>query len=194
MEKNTCIFCQESYEPNNDRDKSCDSCYKNHKYDFIEILHYEDGELQSNTYKHFQKNDAEKFLLELSKGLVDVVLDFHGVLDTVEKNVKFTKSTVVCSFVGKLSKNRIQEREEIWDRIESGQIKWGCLIFKRGPFNDKNFSNNFTVDGSKAWFCSFVKPKLFIDDSWDHINSVNKVNVKTYKFGKNDDLSKILSF
>ena len=103
---------------------------------------------------------------EVLKGLVaDIRLDFHGVLDTLPLTpLPIDKKIPICCicFVGRQSQTRMDARGQISERIKSGQIEFGILVFKRGTIKV----------GTKAWVNSLLLHKgerMFIDDSEDHI-------------------------
>ncbi|ARF10178.1 hypothetical protein Hokovirus_1_57 [Hokovirus HKV1] len=127
---------------------------------------------------------------------INIRLDLHGVLDTIDENIKFDNYNNICcvSFVGFNSNIRNIARDTIINRIGK-QIHFGILVFKRG----KNYyRNNFTVIGSKAHVNSIIplhKKGIFIDDSIDHYESTKSLNISnldTWLFKKNDNLQKIL--
>lgn len=189
-----CSLCKKSFDAKNNKQKCCYDCFINRRDDLIEILHEKDNQMQFRIFTVDQINEAEKFLSELCVEYIDTVVDFDRVLDTIEDWRGFTKNVVVCLHANKFNESRIEAREKIWDRIESEQIKWGCMIFKRGSYDDVKNSNNFTEEGSKAWVCSIVKPRLFIDDCWDHVNSVSSLGIDSHRFKPNDDLFALICF
>jgi hypothetical protein len=163
----------------------------------------------------FIENDidkAEKFLNNLR---MDIRLDLHGVLDLLENNKNIIniendrKNYIIgaISYVGRLSNTRNKARQDIQNRIISGQINYGILIFKRGK-RKKNKKNYFINPGSKAWvnknllyFPNIIT--LYIDDGTDHIESTkfllnldNKyklIKIFLFKNKKSDDLLKIIN-
>ncbi len=162
--------------------------------DIVEII-YQNSEnnVVCKIYSNTDLNNANLHLLSLNK--VDIVLDLHGVLDTVDQDkvLSHNNSIVCCSFVGKHSKNRKSARKEISERILSGQIMWGILVFQRKR-NRKNVFQKCYKDGSKAWFCKLVKAKYFLDDSIDHVESVETIeNSVTKAYHVKDNLMEILS-
>ena len=89
----------------------------------------------------------------------------------------------IISFVGKYSETRIEALEDIKNRIETGQVDFGVLVFKRGKGGTDN-SNTFHEAGSKAWVNSLLKinnKAIFIDDSEDHVLSVRSANIENLK-------------
>jgi hypothetical protein len=178
--------------------KCCKNCYDKRHNDIIEIIYRREDE---KIVSHIFSNDDVKYgsmLLNELEG-ANIVLDLHGVLDTIDPSVKlpFDKkySVVVCSFVGKFTKIRMNARKEISSRIKSNQVSWGVLIFKHGNQNNREQSNNFQEIGSKAWFVNLVGPALFFDDSHDHVNSVSSLGkrLKSIKINKNDDVISIFA-
>ena len=161
--------------------------------DIVEIIHKNStNNVIYTIYPDNNINNANLHLLSLNK--VDIVLDLHGVLDTVTQNkmISYDSSIVCCSFVGKHSKNRISARKEISERILSGQILWGVLIFQRKR-NRKNIYKICHKDGSKAWFCKLVKAKYFLDDSIDHVESVETIdNSVTEAYHVEDNFMEIM--
>jgi hypothetical protein len=163
----------------------------------------------------FIENDidkAEKFLNNLR---MDIRLDLHGVLDLLENNKNIIniesdrKNYIIgaISYVGRLSNTRNKARQDIQNRIISGQINYGILIFKRGK-RKKNKKIYFIDPGSKAWvnknllyFPNIIT--LYIDDGADHTESTkfllnldNKyklIKIFLFKNKKSDDLLKIIN-
>jgi hypothetical protein len=163
----------------------------------------------------FIENDidkAEKFLNNLR---MDIRLDLHGVLDLLENNKKIIniendrKNYIIgaISYVGRLSNTRNKARQDIQNRIISGQINYGILIFKRGK-RKKNKKIYFIDSGSKAWvnknllyFPNIIT--LYIDDGIDHIESTkfllnldNKyklIKIFLFKNKQSDELLKIIN-
>ena len=184
-----CVFCNKEFEARNNREKCCRTCFLARKDDLIEIIHQGD-KIQANIFKEDGDEAAVAFLGKLEAPTC--VADLHNVLDTTNPKENFGPGIVCCSFVGKLSEMRTLARKEIVARIKAGQISWGCLVFKRGPRENREIANAFNELGSKAWVCSVLKPKLFVDDAWDHINSVKSVGIRAVKFRPSDDLAQLL--
>jgi hypothetical protein len=101
-------------------------------------------------------------------------MDLHGVLDILPNDVQLvkdrTKNRIACiSFVGE--NTRDEASKDIQERILTGQIDFGVLVFNRGKGKDRF---TFTEEGSKAWVNAHIPcevPCLFIDDSTDHLRS-----------------------
>jgi hypothetical protein len=130
----------------------------------------------SQVFAHDSLAEAEAALKELS---ASIRLDLHGVLNCIEPEQPLTthdKEICVISFVGVNSDTRALARKEIQQRIETGQVKFGLLVFNRGS-QKKQDRNSYFKPGSKAWANSLIKLPgdligRFIDDSEDHILSV----------------------
>jgi hypothetical protein len=131
----------------------------------------------------FKEDNVEEAENLLNKLRMDIRLDLHGVLDLIDIdksliNIKKYREEYIIgaiSYVGRMSNTRNKAREEIKDRINSGQIDYGILIFKRGK-RKKNKKNYFIKPGSKAWvnknllYFSNIST-IYIDDGYDHIES-----------------------
>jgi len=109
-------------------------------------------------------------------------LDYHGVADLFEPTeqiVDINKYQVcVISYIGTHSERRIQLRQEFMKRIESKQITFGIINFVRSI--ESKTTTIFTEPGSKAWINSLIKVDknaVFIDDSIDHINSLQSMKI-----------------
>jgi len=159
--------------------------------DLIEIIYNSKSGIKTEIIKKNNKNKTDLFLRKnnLFKKPQEIfhVLDLHNVLDLLDHKHKIKRSEnnkiICCSYVGKYSKMRTFARSEVISRINSKQIDWGVLVFKRGRDSNNENPNNYHKSGSKAWFCNLVKADYFFDDSNDHINSVksmlkSKVKVK----------------
>lgn len=122
----------------------------------------------------------------LGRFTANIRLDLHNVTDLLDKNQKIVSDDlrkenpiVVISFVGKYSETRSNARNDIKERIRTGQIDFGLLVFKRGK---KRYSKTsiFYKEGSKAWANNYIKTTgsaVFIDDEGDHIRSVKGANI-----------------
>jgi hypothetical protein len=119
---------------------------------------------------------------QLSLTPADIRLDLHGVLDILPTNVPLVKNRndhkIACiSFVG--PNTRQKAAQEIRERIATGQIDVGVLVFNRGKGKEKC---TYTEEGSKAWVnCHIPCPPshtscIFIDDSTDHLRSTKHLN------------------
>jgi len=140
--------------------------------------------------------DAEDALKTLR---ADVRLDLHKTLDTISEKEQLhphNSELVSCcvSYVGRLTTTRIAARNDIISRIKAGQIVFGALVFNRGSHRDPELANNYTVDGSKAWFNRCVGYSqgvvpLFVDDSDDHVLSVKTLgNINSIQIRNQDSL------
>lgn len=174
-----CADCQKSFETSG-RTRIpvafCKPCRKLHSKDIVEFIL---EPLNVKSYSINQLVDAEQFASSL---FADVRLDLHGVLDTVEPNVPlglpYGNDACCISFVGALTTTRITARKNVIERIAKGQISFGVLVFKRGPRKNKELCNAFQEPGSKAWINALIKGgKLFIDDSLDHVFSVESIGI-----------------
>lgn len=148
----------------------CDVCQIPRKQDIMELI------LPDSVIQYQDHIEAEQVLANLT---ANVRLDLHNVLDTVAEDYQlpYDKEECCCiSFVGQTSSTRVQAKYEMIRRIESGQIKFGALVFARGNRRRPQEASTFTKIGSKAWFNMHVKATsstpIFIDDSEDHIDSV----------------------
>lgn len=103
-----------------------------------------------------------------------IVFDLHNVLDVINNTTSLGTNdkmlVVCCSFIGyRNEKLKSKARKDILARIDSGQINYGILVFKRGKRKRKT-----KMVGSKAWFCKLVNCNIFFDDGVDHIESVKE--------------------
>jgi len=167
--------------------------------DLIELIYKDNDKIQ---YKIFREKDKRNAIKTLQTFTAHIRLDYHGVADLTSHTDKFTHSNhyqiCVISYMGTHSENRIKTRLELIKRIEYGQINFGIINFVR--CEDKKASNIFHEPGSKAWINSLIKTEdkaIFIDDSVDHYNSVNSLNIKNLQSllfkGTKDDLFKIIN-
>lgn len=172
----------ESHKPKNFRQSTafCHDHRKLYSKDVLEII-TPDGTQRFPNLNH-QIKLAEEILSKLPS--IDVRLDLHNVLDKTEFNDSLVqKGITVCgiSYVGNLTMTRIQARNEMRDRIESGQIAFGLLVFRRGARKGTpEERNNFHEPGSKAWANSYIpldSNGLFVDDSIDHVESVKSKKI-----------------
>ena len=148
--------------------------------DLIEIV------LKDKTiiYQYENLSEAIAFLKTLQSS---VVLDLHGVLDTVNSDtiLPINKSRSCCSYVGRNSAIRKEAALVIKERIDNGQIDFGVLVFKR----HEEIRNDI---GTKTWYCLLVGAELFCDDSFDHVNYVKSYGIKTLHITKQQPLIKSL--
>lgn len=168
----------------------CKSCRKVRGKDIMELI-----DANGNIIIYQNSKEAEKQLGTLK---ADHRLDLHKTLDTVSPNTKLPNESSCCiSYVGCLTTTRLEARKDITDRITKGQIKFGCLVFKRGPSKEPEKANTFMDVGSKAWFNKFLPGEtdnvLFVDDSTDHVNSVRHTGIRSVCIKPNESLLQILS-
>ena len=165
----------------------CKPCRKKHSKDILEII----TEDSFTVYNRSQVEEAEADLAELK---AELRLDLHKTLDTLPFDTELSASTCCVSYVGQLTSTRIQAREEIQERIRTGQLKFGALVFARGPRKNPEACNSFTDVGSKAWFNKLVKGEnpIFVDDSEDHVLSVEGVGVQSIQLFSDQHLLLVL--
>lgn len=169
----TCSACSTSYESSG-HSAFCPSCRPAHESHVCEII------TSDSVLTFTNPADVEKALHDMNfRSDVPIRLDLHDVLDTTEPNEKLSKHRICgLSYVGNITKTRISARLDMQERIASGQILYGVLVFKRG----KDKHNPYIEIGSKAWFNTLLDNScdpLFIDDSIDHVISVQSVGVKS---------------
>lgn len=178
----------------------CKKCRKVRQKDLIELI----NPMGNTIYQQNQLEEATFMLKTLCAA--DVRLDLHKTLDTIAPNTKLPTRSVCClSYVGSLTATRKDARDDIIARIASGQIKFGALVFRRGSHRDPEAANRFTDPGSKAWFNQILPAetleitakggkdvRLFVDDSEDHVLSVQSVGVKSVQIERGGRLLKIL--
>jgi len=141
--------------------------------ELLEIIYVKDGTVCFEVFS--DKKKAEMKLSSMPSSAIRI--DLHGVLDTLDVSVKIPNA-VVISYVG--DQMRQHARAEIRSRVEAEQVAWGVLVFKRGKGPN---ANKFIAAGSKAWVCWCVpydKKAIFLDDSEDHVKSVNFLNLKKH--------------
>lgn len=121
--------------------------------------------------------------MEFLKGLIlfyctQIILDLHGVLSITDDMPLLPGNCVCClSYVG--TKMRDTAREDLGRRIQSGQLAFAILVFKRGSRIKRGYEL-ITEPGSKAAVVVFLqqvigKHCLFMDDSKDHIMSTKQL-------------------
>ena len=177
---NKCIDCSNNVSIHRGRESIfCNECIRKHRKDIVEIISDDNIKIYSAKEHEEAFNAISK--KNVSKKNISLRLDFHGVLDTISSTIKLTNlglgiDICVISYVGKFSQMRVHVRNEIKERIKSGQIKFGILVFKRRR------GEIYTKPGSKAWTnLALSQNKLsayFIDDSIDHIESTNSLNIQ----------------
>jgi hypothetical protein len=168
MSQKQCTQCNNTFAKANKYIAVCPTCYKKTECDLVQVVELE------NTRTFKDVNDATVYLVQLvnTYGPTPIVLDLHKVLDTTRPQDILPypdKGKVCCSFVGKFSQTRALAQEDMQKRVDSGQIKWGVLVFKRGQ---RKAAHRFHEPGSKAWFCKVIQAQVFCDDSLDHVDSV----------------------
>jgi hypothetical protein len=130
----------------------CKGCRSIRLKDILEMI-IPDGNGECVSMYFYNEQSAVD---ELQKWEANIRLDLHNTLDTVDpREILPTNSVNICciSYVGNITQTRTQARLDIINRIKSGQIKFGALVFKRGPHKDP-------------------QKVLFVDDSKDHVDSV----------------------
>ena len=158
----------------------CKKCRKAHSGDVLEIV----TENEITIYTSTQVQEAEN---ALSKLRAEIRLDLHKTLDTVPPEQSLPPSSCCISYVGQLTQTRVSAREEIQERIASGQLQFGALVFARGSRKNPEAANHFVEVGSKAWFNKWVAGEnpIFLDDSEDHVLSVESVGIASYQVNGN---------
>ena len=156
--------------------------------DVIEFITLRDGIPVSTVFT--QVEEAMEFLKELLLFFcIQVILDLHGVMDLTDVT-PFLLGNSVCglSYVGHTiyedkKSMRVTARETMGERIQSGQLAFAILVFKRGSKIKNPATGNYeliTEQGSKAAVVMFIqevigKHCLFMDDSKDHILSTKQL-------------------
>ena len=165
----------------------CKTCRKKHSKDILELI----TEDSFTIFNISQIKEAEVVLKNLE---ADIRLDLHKTLDTLDDDVKLPGSSCCVSYVGRLTETRIGAREEIQERIKSGQLIFGALVFARGSRKNPEAANKFTDPGSKAWFNQLVQGTntIFVDDSDDHVLSVESIGVTSFQLYPENNLLVLL--
>jgi len=166
----------------------CKPCRKKHSKDILEFV-------TADSFKIFtsdQTDESESLLSELK---ADLRLDLHKTLDTIPIDTELPDKTCCLSYVGQLTATRISAREEIQERIKSGQLNFGALVFARGSRKNIEACNTFKDIGSKAWFNLLVKSDkpVFIDDSDDHVLSVESVGIRSIQIHPDQNLLDLIA-
>ena len=169
----------------------CRDCRKIRTKDILELISKDDFEI----FQEAGVEDAENKLKEFTS---NIRLDLHKTLSTIDKSVKLPQGTCCVSYVGQVTSTRVLARLDIQDRIKSGQLAFGGLVFKRASHKDPD-RNHFQKTGSKAWFNQLVKYKskscIFVDDSEDHVLSVQSTGLpglKSIQIKPYDDLLELI--
>lgn len=122
---------------------------------------------------------SAEYLLETLDS-IDVILDFHGVVDLLPntynfKNCMDNKNIAILSFVGRKTSMYEKTCNTITSYVNNNQVDMGILVFNRGKKGEI-----CTEPGSKAWVISKINQGQeirFIDDSIDHIESIQSLNL-----------------
>jgi hypothetical protein len=191
MDQSVCVECAKGFEKSKKTYVDlayCKDCRKNHSKDILEIVTVDEFRIFDSS----QIDDAEAALSELE---ADFRLDLHLTLDTIPIDAKLPGSSCCVSYVGQLTTTRISAREEIQERIKSGQLLFGALVFARGPRKNPDVCNAFKEVGSKAWFNLLVKSDnpLFVDDSDDHVLSVESVGIRSIQIYPDQNLLDLMA-
>lgn len=188
-----CGGCYEEFESSNSSHlvAFCPKCRKLRNTDVCEIITPE------GVVICFQDISLAETMLKSMPATLR--LDLHNTLDTLDPDVNVFADSCCISYVGRLTETRLMARADIQDRIKSGQIKYGALVFKRGNAKAEDGGCKFTEPGSKAWFNTVVpvdgdlKP-LFIDDSEDHVKSVEFAGTRSIQINPGDSLIDLIEF
>lgn len=190
-----CAECKQNFESSSAAVSSrgpiivfCKDCRKIRGDDLIELITEEGFRIFSKS----QLKEAEEILKTLG---ADYRLDLHKTLDTIHESTVLGVEACCISYVGCLTETRIDAREEITLRISTKQIKFGALVFSRGSYKDPDARNNHSVAGSKAWFNRSLATNsdaVFIDDSEDHVKSVQAVGITSLQIQHNQKLLSLL--
>lgn len=166
----------------------CKTCRKKHSKDILEIVN-------ENTFTIYKDSEIEEAEASLKNLEADIRLDLHKTLDTINSDIMLPRSTCCISYVGRLTSTRINARQEIQERIRSGQLLFGALVFARGSRKTPVESNKFKEPGSKAWFNQLIKgtDPLFIDDSDDHVLSVESIGVRSLQLYSGENLLSLIN-
>jgi hypothetical protein len=180
------------------------------------IYQNQDGNVVWNTITRLTMDlltrNISNFVNEHTQGRAQqqwLFLDWHGVVDTTNVNVRLSNNVkvpiCVISFVKRNSRIREVARDEIVNRISTGQIACGCLVFER-PKPKPSQMTETQLFGSKAWLINQFTENMnknarcmFIDDSEDHVQvaSINcwpQVNCVLYNVSTDPDLPIFIDF
>ena len=147
---------------------------------FTETFSKETFSKETFSKKTFSKKTLKNSVDILEKIKANILLDYHGVYDTLSKetitDISRSVECVVISYVGR--QHYEQTSKILTEEVTLGNIKAAVLVFERGT---KNKKNSFTIPGSKAWVCDNLnldKKSFFVDDSEDHIKSTQSLKIK----------------
>jgi hypothetical protein len=177
----------------------------------FELIYLKDESRKETVLKIYFMENLGEAIDELSKFSANVRLDMADVLDILPTDHQiFTDdkraNNKICSisWIGIKSTGKAPEekstdsdkidiiyktRESIKKRILSGQIDFGIICFERGVKG----TTTTVKSGSKAWLnkilknykpTSSSKQAFFIDDSSDHIESLNEIMVDVSEYEK----------
>lgn len=150
------------------------------------ILYVEKCEENKETKCESDFNTKIQEIVEEIGGRIKVVMDYHNVLDTIDKNEKIFDeekfSIICCSYINPNNiKMRKKAIEEIQERIRNRQIQVGFLVFVRGKRGERGERGEICISyGSKAYICEKIGANYFIDDGEDHISSVDSLGINSY--------------
>lgn len=193
-----CEQCEQIYKSSNKNRVPvvyCKKCRKIRQNDLIEIICRDSNQ----TFFLNSESEAEIYLKKFCKA--NIRLDLHKTLDTISSSTKLPTDSACCvSYVGALTITRSEARSEIKQRINTGQIRFGVLVFKRGSSRNPEEANRFTDPGSKAWFNNILPADdddncgvLFVDDSEDHVNSVQSIGIPSILIKPGENLLKLIN-
>jgi hypothetical protein len=131
---------------------------------------------QKRIFKAGEEDWAQSMLGGL--GHVAYRTDLHDCLDRFDPALSLFNAPSMCiSYVGALSTKRREAEVDIEVRLATGQISFGCLVFRRGHGTDRDA---FHETGSKAWVnkcLPFDGHAIFFDDAPDHQRSVQSLGI-----------------
>jgi hypothetical protein len=193
-----CAECNQPYKTSNKTRVPvafCKPCRKIRGKDLLTLIRFvhKSKKVQIEVVNYSDQDIAEKQLSMLTS---DLRLDLHKTLDTISPSIKFPMGYVCCvSYVGRLTKTRIEAQRDIINRMQKNQITFGALVYNRGSEKSGN-RNDFTEPGGKAWFNRLVNSNisepLFVDDSEDHVLSVRSIGVRSIQIKPQMKLLKLL--
>lgn len=150
-----------------------------------------------DSFKCFSEDEQSLAEQLLKENPSQFRLDLHKTLDTIDPKETLPDHTCCVSYVGSLTQTRIGARLDIQNRIKTGQLKFGVLVFKRGSHRDPEAANRYQEVGSKAWFNRCVpnvkgKVSVFVDDSNDHVLSVKSVGIQSQRILGRQNLLRVI--